>query len=149
MASLRIAWTWKARPSTIAFLERYARIDVALDTFPYNGGTTTMEALWQGVPVLCFRGDRWAARISASLMQEAGLGEFVAPDLEHHIEQAVALVQDPAGPARLAELRRTLRDRLRSASVCDTAGFAQNLEEVYRAMWQRWCGGTQMTGSGR
>ena len=80
------------------FLERYAGIDVALDTFPYNGGTTTMEALWQGVPVLCFAGDRWASRISASLLREAGLAEFVAPDLEHHIAQAIALARDPETP---------------------------------------------------
>ena len=121
------------------FLERYAGIDVALDTFPYNGGTTTMEALWQGVPVLCFAGDRWASRISASLLREAGLAEFVAPDLEHHIAQAVALGRDPDSPARLQLLRTSLRDRLRQTPACDVTAFARNMENVYRAMWQRWC----------
>ncbi len=121
------------------FLERYSGIDVALDTFPYNGGTTTMEALWQGVPVLCFTGDRWASRISASLLREAGLAEFVAPDLEHHIAQAVALARDPDSPARLELLRMSLRDRLRVAPVCDVTAFARNMEDAYRAMWQRWC----------
>ena len=122
-----------------AFLERYAGIDVALDTFPYNGGTTTMEALWQGVPVLCFAGDRWASRISASLLREAGLAEFVAPDLELYIAQAVALARDPDSPDRLQLLRTSLRDRLRLAPVNDVTAFARNMENAYRAMWQRWC----------
>ena len=122
-----------------AFLERYAGIDVALDTFPYNGGTTTMEALWQGVPVLCFAGDRWASRISASLLREAGLAEFVAPDLELYIAQAVALARDPDSPGRLQLLRTSLRDRLRLAPACDVTAFARNMENAYRAMWQMWC----------
>lgn len=120
------------------FLACYAGIDAALDTFPYNGGTTTMEALWQGVPVLCFTGDRWAARISASLMREAGLAEFVASNLEAHIEQAVKLAHDPAAPGRLASLRASMRDRLRKARVCDVAAFARNMENAYREMWRWW-----------
>jgi predicted O-linked N-acetylglucosamine transferase (SPINDLY family) len=117
-----------------AFLGRYADIDVALDTFPYNGGTTTMEALWQGVPVLTFTGDRWAARISASLLREAGLPEFVAPDRESYVDRAIALAHDPDTPSRLAALRRGLRDRLRAAPVCDAARFARDMESEYLRM---------------
>ena len=116
------------------FLERYQDIDVALDTFPYNGGTTTMEALWQGVPVLTFAGDRWAARISTSLLSEAGLSEFVADDLEAYIAQAIALADDASTPARLAALRRTIRGRLRAASVCDVRSFARTVEKEYSRM---------------
>jgi protein O-GlcNAc transferase len=121
------------------FLERYADIDVALDTFPYNGGTTTTEALWQGVPVLSFAGDRWAARISASILREAGLAEFVAPDLDGFVTQAVALARNPDVPARLDSLRRTMRDRLRAAPVCAVPSFARNMEEAYMKMWRRYC----------
>ena len=92
------------------FLGRYAAVDVALDTFPYNGGTTTAEALWQGVPVLTFQGDRWVSRTSASLLLEAGLPEFVAPDLESYVARAIELAWQPDAPARLSELRRGLRD---------------------------------------
>jgi len=119
------------------FLERYADIDIALDTFPYNGGTTTSEALWQGVPVLSFAGDRWAARTSASILREAGLAEFVAPDLDGFVAQGVALARDPAFPARLDSLRRTMRDRLRAAPVCDTDSFARSMEDAYLQMWQK------------
>jgi protein O-GlcNAc transferase len=120
------------------FLERYNDIDIALDTFPYNGGTTTMEAIWQGVPVLTFVGDRWAARISASLLREAGLGEFVAPNLDEFVTQAITLAGDPDSPARLDALRRTMRDRLRAAPVCDVAGFTRNMEEIYSRAWRRY-----------
>jgi predicted O-linked N-acetylglucosamine transferase (SPINDLY family) len=119
------------------FLERYAAIDVALDTFPYNGGTTTMEALWQGVPVLTFSGDRWAARISESLLVEADLSDFVAADLEGYIVQAIALAGDPGTPALLGNLRRAMRDRLRAQPVCDVRGFARNMEALYLGMWRQ------------
>jgi predicted O-linked N-acetylglucosamine transferase (SPINDLY family) len=119
------------------FLGRYADIDLALDTFPYNGGTTTMEALWQGVPVFTFSGDRWAARISASLLREAGLPDFVAPDLESYVARATALAHDPDTPGRLDELRRGLRDRLCAAPACDAARFARDMEEVYVGMSSR------------
>jgi len=114
------------------FLKSYARIDVALDPFPYNGGTTTIEALWQGVPVLCFRGDRWAARTSASLAMAAGLGETVAADRAGYVALAIELARDPRTPERLAELRRNMRDRLRRSAACDTAGLARHLERIYR-----------------
>src|SRR5208283_4666610 len=96
-----------------AFLEKYADIDVALDTFPYNGGTTTMEALWQGVPVLTFHGDRWASRISASLLYNAGLAEFVVQDLEGYVNRAILLARQADTPTLLRELRQGMRERLR------------------------------------
>lgn len=114
------------------FLRSYAGIDVALDPFPYNGGTTTAEALWQGVPVLCFRGDRWAARTSASLAMAAGLDEFVAPDPAGSVAMAVRLAQDPGTRERLAQLRRTMRERLLRLAACDTPGLARHLERIYR-----------------
>jgi predicted O-linked N-acetylglucosamine transferase (SPINDLY family) len=120
----------------LMFLARYNDIDVALDTFPYNGATTTTEALWQGVPVLAFTGDRWVARTSASLLREAGLAEFVASDLDAYVAQAIALASDAGTPARLHRLRLTMRERLRAARVCDTAGLTRNLEEIYVRLWR-------------
>jgi predicted O-linked N-acetylglucosamine transferase (SPINDLY family) len=119
------------------FLEKYAAIDLTLDTFPYNGGTTTMEALWQGTPVLTFTGDRLASRISASLLHNAGLSDFVAPDLEGYMRQAVALAQAPDTPMKLAELRRNMRERLLGAPVCDVRSAARALEQEYRRLWER------------
>jgi predicted O-linked N-acetylglucosamine transferase (SPINDLY family) len=113
------------------FLRGYDRIDVALDTFPYNGGTTTTEALWQGVPVLTFPGDRWAARISTSLLHASGLDEWVAADGDDYVGRAITLATDPATPVRLAELRRTMRARLKASPACDVAAFARHLERVY------------------
>ena len=114
-----------------AFLETYSRIDIALDTFPYNGGTTTTEALWQGVPVLTFEGDRWVGRISASLLKNAGLGEYVADHLEGHIRQAIAVANDPETPMKLSSQRRGARDRLRNTSVCDVVAFTHSIEFIY------------------
>ncbi len=113
------------------FLKTYNRIDLVLDTFPYNGGTTTMEALWQGVPVLTFHGDRWVSRISASLMREAGLGWFVAADQDAYIAMAARLALDPSLPQRLAALRQGMRTRLRASPTCDTTSFARAMETLY------------------
>ena len=116
------------------FLRTYDRIDVALDTFPYNGGTTTTEALWQGVPVLTYVGDRWAARTSASLLRAAGLDDWIASDEDDLLAKARALAQDPATPARLASLRAGMRDRLAASAACDTAGLCRDLEQLYRQL---------------
>jgi protein O-GlcNAc transferase len=113
------------------FLRSYDRIDVALDTFPYNGGTTTTEALWQGVPVLTYVGDRWAARTSASLMRAASLDVWVASDEEDLVAKASALARDPATSACLAALRAGMRARLAASAACDTAGLCQGLEQLY------------------
>lgn len=113
------------------FLETYGQIDIALDTFPYNGGTTTTEAIWQGVPVVTFWGDRWVSRTSASILRAGGLGEFVGQGLEDYIALAVRLANSPDTPERLQELRRNMRSRLRESPVCDTRSFARNMERLY------------------
>jgi protein O-GlcNAc transferase len=120
------------------FLKTYDRIDVALDTFPYNGGTTTTEAIWQGVPVVTFRGDRWASRTSTSILQAAGLGEFVAADVEGYVSLAIRWANSADGPEELGKLRREMRSRLRGAPVCDVQGFARNMERLYVQMWEQW-----------
>ncbi len=122
------------------FLETYAQFDIALDTFPYNGGTTTTEAIWQGVPVVTDAGRTWASRTSATLLREGGLGDWVANDLQGYVELAARWGNDPDAPRRLAELRTNMRERLRASSVCDTAAFARAMESLYRAMWRKWSG---------
>ncbi len=114
------------------FLDTYRRIDVALDPFPYSGGTTTMEALWQGVPVVTLEGDRWASRTSVSLLRPAGLDEFIGRDRREYIEICVRLAHSPDTPQRLAALRTSLREQLRRSPVCDPAAFAAEMENLYR-----------------
>jgi len=111
-----------------AFLCAYDRIDIALDPFPYNGGTTTTEALWQGVPVITFRGDRWAGRTSSSILHAAELVDFVASDQESYISLAT---RKAACRDQLAELRRSMRSKLSASPVCDTATFALHMEQLY------------------
>jgi protein O-GlcNAc transferase len=113
------------------FLRGYEEIDVALDTFPYNGGTTTMEALWQGVPVLTFNGDRWASRTSRSLLLSAGLAGWVAGNELQYVEQAVTIAQQESTPAMLARMRLGMRACLRESAACDSAALCRALEELY------------------
>lgn len=121
------------------FLETYARIDIALDTFPYNGGTTTTEAIWQGVPVIAYSGPTWASRTSATLLREGRLGDWVADDLAGYVELAVTSANDPGTPSRLADLRSSMRGRLRASPVCNTRQFARDMENLYRDAWRAWC----------
>ncbi|MDH3903038.1 MAG: hypothetical protein OES90_07435, partial [Xanthomonadales bacterium] len=115
------------------FLETYNQIDVALDAFPYNGGTTTTEAIWQGVPVVTYRGDRWVSRTSATLLRYAGLETLVAKDQTDYIRLATELAGDPE---RLVTMRREMRDKLSGSKVCDTADFARSMEKLYLEIWQ-------------
>jgi protein O-GlcNAc transferase len=110
------------------FLQTYDQIDLALDPWPYNGGTTTSEALWQGVPVASIRGDRWTSRVSASILKSAGMEEFIAADAESFVKLASAMAADPN---LLAKLRSGLRDRLRTSAACDTTGLTRQLEAAF------------------
>ena len=117
--------TMPATPTRNAHLDLYRHVDIGLDTFPYNGTTTTCEALWMGVPVVAFAGDRHAARVGASLLHRIGLDELVARDVDGYVALACALAQDPA---RIAALGQGLRQRMRQSPLCDAAPFARDLE---------------------
>ncbi|MBI5792160.1 MAG: tetratricopeptide repeat protein [Rhodocyclales bacterium] len=119
-------------------LAAYAQVDIALDPFPYNGTTTTCEALWMGVPVVSRRGDRHAGRVGASLLAQIELTELVAASTPAYVDIATALAAD--GP-RLQELRRTLRARMTASPLCAAPAFARKIEAAYRAMWRRHCDG--------
>lgn len=112
-----------------AHLSMYDDIDVALDTFPYNGTTTTCEALWMGVPVVTRAGDVHMSRVGATLLHAAGLDDLVAQNAVEYVEAAVALAGDEE---RRRELRSILRRRLENSTLLDHAGFTRKLEQVYR-----------------
>jgi len=115
------------------YLATYNRIDIALDPFPYNGGTTTCDALWMGCPVVTLAGHRAAARAGVSLLSNAGLPELIARDLDDYIRIATELAGDSR---RLMELRSTMRDRLRGSPLMDAAAFARDFAEVLRRAWR-------------
>ena len=119
------------------FLKAYAKVDVALDTFPYSGGTTTMEALWQGVPVLTLSGDRWVSRTSATLMIAAGLGDWVRLSRESVVSYAVEITESREAMGRLCDFRANARDVLRAGPACDAAGLCRQLENHYRAIAEK------------
>lgn len=118
----------------LTFLRYYEKMDVALDAFPYNGGTTTMEATWQGVPVLTFDGDRWASRTSQTLLRRTHLKEFVADDVEGMVNLAVRIANSPHIAQRLADLRQNMRADLQKTSACDVSGLARTMEQFYASV---------------
>ncbi len=123
-------------PSRAEHLAFYSRVDLALDTFPYHGTTTTCEAMWMGVPVISLIGDRHAARVGASLLHAVGLEDLAAHSPDDYVRIASELASDRP---RLAAIRASLRERMRNSPLCDASGFTHNLEAAYRQMWARWC----------
>lgn len=119
------------------YLQTWQRIDVALDPYPYNGGTTTCDALWMGVPVVSLAGRTAVGRAGLSVLSNVGLPELVARDREEYVAVALRLARDLP---RLSELRATLRARMQASPLMDAPRFARNVEAAYRAMWHRWCG---------
>lgn len=121
----------------LEFLRTYDRIDIALDAFPYNGGTTTVEALWQGVPVLTINGDRWAGRTSRSILDAAGCGAWVAADVEDFVALAVRMAR-----ADLTTLRAAQRGSIAASAACDVGSVCRDLESLYLREIERAAGGS-------
>ena len=117
----------------LAYMARYAEVDLVLDTFPCNGATTTYEALWMGVPVVSRRWPRMVGHFAESILAPLGYADWVANDDRGLVERAVALADDLDA---LADLRRTLRTRMRDSSLCRGGDCARGLEDAYEGMWR-------------
>ncbi|MEI6558518.1 MAG: tetratricopeptide repeat protein [Rhodospirillaceae bacterium] len=115
-----------------------ASVDIALDSFPYSGGLTTLETLWMGVPVIVWPGETLCSRHSYGYLASLGCTDTVATDAGEYVERAVAWAGDRA---RLADLRAGLRARLLASPLCDRAGFTAALELACQMIWARHCAG--------
>lgn len=137
-------------PERIEFLKRdqtvtghlnsYSEIDIALDTFPYNGTTTTCEALFMGVPVVTLAGQTHASRVGVSLLNQIGATDLIAATPQDYVRIASRLAQDPNA---LAQKRGSLRGQLTASPLCDARRFTDDVEHAYREMWGKWCQGSE------
>ncbi|HET9338450.1 MAG TPA: tetratricopeptide repeat protein [Casimicrobiaceae bacterium] len=118
------------------FLAFFRDVDVALDPFPYGGGTTTLHTLWMGVPVVALEGDSELARATPASLRGIGESGFVATTVDGYVALATALGRDPAP---LAAARARLRDAVRTSVAMDYPGLARNVEAAFRGMWRAWC----------
>jgi predicted O-linked N-acetylglucosamine transferase (SPINDLY family) len=123
-------------PSLGNHLQLYHRIDIALDPFPYHGTTTTLEAMWMGVPVISLAGKTHASRVGVSLLSNTGLTELIAQSPEEYVQIATKLAGDLP---RLRELHANLRPRLAASPLLDAKTFARDIEAAYRQMWRDYC----------
>jgi predicted O-linked N-acetylglucosamine transferase (SPINDLY family) len=114
----------------------YHRIDIALDPLPYNGGLTTCESLWMGVPVVTCPGESFAGRHSLSHLSALGFTETIAGNPDEYVDIAVRLAGDLP---RLAEIRARLRSQMAASPLCDGKRFAENLMRLLRREWREWC----------
>jgi predicted O-linked N-acetylglucosamine transferase (SPINDLY family) len=118
------------------YLQLYHQLDIVLDTFPYNGHTTSLDALWMGVPVVSLAGERTVSRGGLSQLSNLGFSELVAFTEDDFVQIATLLANDLS---RLTDFRRTLRARMAGSVLMDARQFARDIESAYRRMWQQWC----------
>lgn len=124
-------------PSSRAdYLAAHQRIDIALDPFPYPGGTTTVEALWMGVPVLTLAGERFLSRQGVGLLMNVGLPDWIASDADDYVTRAIRHASDVQG---LSALRGRLRQQVLASPIFDARRFATHFEAALRGMWRKWC----------
>ena len=119
-------------PTLGSHLDHYLRADIALDSLPYNGTTTTCEALWMGVPVVAVRGSTHAGRVGVSLLSAVGVPELLAPDADAYVKLAIDLAHDRA---RIASYRASLRQRVAASPLCDGPAMARAFERACERMW--------------
>jgi predicted O-linked N-acetylglucosamine transferase (SPINDLY family) len=124
----------------IEYLRLYNQVDIALDTFPYNGTTTTCDALWMGVPVISRVGQHHASRVGLSILSHVGLGSLAVASSEEYVAKATALAGNPED---LENIRASMRPRMMASPFCHAKTFAQTVESAYRQMWHMWCRGGQ------
>jgi predicted O-linked N-acetylglucosamine transferase (SPINDLY family) len=117
-------------------LALYREMDIALDTFPYHGTTTTCEALWMGVPVVTLAGRTHVSRVGVSLLTNVGLPELIAESEDDYVRMAVELARDVE---RLVSYRSNLRDGMLGSQLLDAPSFAREIEGAFRQMWTSWC----------
>jgi protein O-GlcNAc transferase len=127
-----LAW----EPSTKRHLNTYNQIDIGLDTYPYNGTTTTCEALWMGVPVITLSGNTHASRVGTSILSNVGLPNLIARTPNEYIQIAVALANNRQ---ELQRMRESLREKTAASPLTDAKRFTASLENCYLNMWQKWC----------
>jgi predicted O-linked N-acetylglucosamine transferase (SPINDLY family) len=120
--------------SRIEFLRLHHEVDLALDTFPFNGHTTICDGLWMGVPSIMLEGSSYVSRFGTSALRNVGLDELVTDSVDAYVRTAISFASHRD---RLAELRATMRDRLQASPLLDAVGFTRNLEDAYRAMATR------------
>jgi predicted O-linked N-acetylglucosamine transferase (SPINDLY family) len=119
-------------------MQEYGDIDVALDPTPYNGGTTTLQALWMGVPVVALTGSNFVGRMGASFLNALGHPAWVAGDETEYVATAVRLARDVVA---LRHSRALLREQMAASPLCDITAYVQNLEALLRRMWEAHCAG--------
>ena len=127
---------FKGRQPLADYLALHDRVDVMLDSHPFTGHTITCHALWMGVPVVTLAGKTHCARMVGSVLSTLGLPELIGGTADQYVEIAVKLAGDLP---RLAELRATLRERMRNSPLTDAPRLARNVEDAYRLMWSAWC----------
>jgi len=125
---------WEPTPG--GHLAAYNRVDIALDPYPYHGTTTTLEALWMGVPVITLAGQTHVSRVGVSLLTNMGLADLIAASPQQYFKIAVALASDQS---RLRSLHSTLRQRMEQSPLIDAPRYARNIEAAYRQIWRNWC----------
>jgi protein O-GlcNAc transferase len=125
-----------SRSGRAEYLRVYDRIDICLDPLPYNGITTTCDALWMGVPVVTLAGKTAAGRAGESILMNIGLGELTTHDPDQFVNIVKALAIDES---RRVDLRSTLRQRMQQSPLMDHRQFARDMESAYRQMWRQWC----------
>jgi predicted O-linked N-acetylglucosamine transferase (SPINDLY family) len=118
------------------YLKLYNEIDLGLDTFPYNGHTTSLDSFWMGVPVVTLVGETVVGRAGLCQLKNLDLPELIAETPQDFVRIAVGLARDLP---RLSSLRAGLRQRMQASPLMDARRFARNVEAAYRSMWQRWC----------
>ena len=118
------------------YIARYLSASISLDPFPYAGGITSCDSMWMGVPVVTLAGNMPVRRGGVTILSQIGLTELIAQSPQQYARIAIDLAGDPS---RLSELRRTLRDRMKSSPLMDAAALARHVEDAYRSAWQTWC----------